>query len=197
MSVILGEAKPPVEPAAPAPVHVEYPLVLTHPNARKATCTGRPGTEKRDSMGRPIPGEFWSFDGTPDFMPPVTVNNYDQEQAHMALGYRRGGVSDVSAFSNLACGASAKAEPPAEYPKWVMGEIVQNAEEEAAALRGKATASPGVPASPAEAGPAEIAPKPRHVASPRVRKPAAPIGGHKRQWSPERRAAYEAAKASP
>ncbi len=189
---ILGAQNAQLAPQTPQ-VHEEYPLVMIHPHARRAEMNGTPGTEIRDRMGNVI--GFGAYSGQPDYKPPVTVTNMHQEAMHEAQGYRRGGVSDVAAFSNLSAGAVAQVKEPERYPMWLNGKTVNSAEEEAAARGGQATASP----STREERPMrseDTTPRPRHVASPRKPSKGAPIGG-KRQWSSERRAAYEASKAAP
>lgn len=176
---------------APPPAYEKYPMVMVHPNARKATMVGTPGTEKRNPLtGEIIPGEFFGWTGTSDFMPPVTVMNQDQEAMHYAQGYRPGGQGDIAAFSNLTAGASIKPHVVEEWPKWVNGILCANAQEEAAAS-GETTAPVGGAVGEQQAEPT---PKPRHVASPHVKRGRASKG---RTWSPERRAAYEASKAAP
>ncbi len=195
----LGPAQPPAEPAPPPPTYVEYPLVMVHPNARKATCDGVPGQEKRDPRtGQIIPGEFWQYRGSPDFMPPVTVNNADQEAYHASEGYRRGGKGDVAAFANLQCGASVKPHVVERYPMWVGSTLVHNEAEEKA-LRGVSEGQEDTSRESAstthneEDAPVVKEVKPRHTLS-AVKPPNKPRT--KRQgWSPERRAAHEAAKA--
>jgi len=123
-------------PEAPPAEFREYPVVLVHPHARKAETVGVPGTEKRDSLGRLIPGVFDQYRGTADFMPPVTVNNSEQEAMHRAQGYVRGGTSSIEAFSKMtARGSGAPVGPPIEYPKWVDGVLVEDAIQEAALKR--------------------------------------------------------------
>ena len=113
----------------------EYPMVLVHPHARRAETIGVPGTEKRDSLGRLIPGVFDQYRGTADFMPPVTVNNYDQEMFHRAQGYERGGNSSHEAFSRMTARGAGPTPEVVEYPKWVDGVLVNDAEQEAALKR--------------------------------------------------------------
>lgn len=107
----------------------KYPMVMTHPNARK---------------GQAVPiqnGRVKDYAGVPDFMPPVTVNNEDQEERHAAMGYRPAGMADPSAYSQQVVAPQPVGFAPQEYPKWVNGTLVNDRDEEEAAGGGASLAS--------------------------------------------------------
>lgn len=63
----------------------DYPKTLHHPAEKKGTATAVSG--KDPVTGRP----FTDYQGTPDQLPPVTVQNGDQEAFYRARGYLLGG----------------------------------------------------------------------------------------------------------
>lgn len=113
--MLIGEAEPPE--GAP-PVWHEYPKVMVHPHAVKAT-SGVSG-----SMDAIRPG---------DRFPPVTVNNADQEAWHRAQGYVAGGKGDAAAFANAHAGPLSD-HVHIEYPKWIGDVLVKSAAEERALI---------------------------------------------------------------
>ena len=102
----------------------EYPKVMIHPGFQPATL----GTS--DDVRRGIRGH----NGTPVKLPPVTVENEQQEQYHASQGYAVSGVPNPAAY--FAAKQAPEAEPVGfqEYPKWSRGRIVNNLAEENEAL---------------------------------------------------------------
>jgi hypothetical protein len=111
---------------APAPEFVEFPKMMTHPAFEPA----RPAEEVK------LPGGSIQFvGGTNIRFPPMLVQNQDQQDYYEAQGYVSQGKSDAAAFARAQTQAPAPANyVPQEYPKWVGGKIVNDAEEEAQAL---------------------------------------------------------------
>lgn len=108
------------------PEFARYPMVMAHPNAKKAETKAVP--VKNEVTGRVIVDHY----GTPDLLPPVTVNNEDQEEQYLAKGYQPQGRLDPAAFAKAHAAPQPAQYHPQPYPKWVNGQIVQNKEEEMA-----------------------------------------------------------------
>lgn len=112
----------------PATDFKEFPKMMTHP----AYQPGKPGPEIKSPHGFTyhVGGEAIRF-------PPVLAMNEAQEEYHKSQGYVSQGKSDPAAFAR-AVGAgqipNQTAYQPLEYPKWVMGKLCQNSEEEARQL---------------------------------------------------------------
>lgn len=146
-----------VRNGARIPEFNEYPKIMTHP----AFTLGEPAQEVKHPGGRI---EF--VGGSAVRFPPVTVNTPDDEEWYAAKGYVSQGKSDSKAFAQAVAAAAAAKTPngyvPQEFPKWAGGVLVNDAEEEAAALL-KRRAQLGLAADkpadePIEAAP-DIAPK--------------------------------------
>lgn len=107
-----------------------YPLTMVHPQHRSPDLVK--GEAGHQDPHRHV-GQF----------PPVVVRDQDQEDYHAAQGYQPAGRTDPAAW------AKAHAEPPPpdyrpqEYPKYVLGQLVNTAVEEAAVLK-----APPIEASP-------------------------------------------------
>lgn len=91
----------------------EFPKVMTHPGAQPAVLGREPG------------------EGKPGTLPPVIVNNEDQQEYYESRGY-------------VAKGSSVPvSDPPPrgytfhEYPKWVDGVLVKSASEHAEPVKRK------------------------------------------------------------
>ena len=126
---------------ASVPTHSEYPKHMRHPSFQ-------PGTVGKEVVSPN--GVRHNVGGSPIKFPPVLVHNPDDEEFYAAKGYVVQGQSDAAAFAN----AYATAEPmsdykPQQYPKWVNGRLVENEDEEIAAL----DAGPVEAEAPAEAEP--------------------------------------------
>lgn len=107
----------------------EYPKAMVHPHYRKAASTPVLGSGRID----PVTGRESRPDmqGTPERFPPVLVNNQEQEEMHAAQGYTPAGTMDAKAFARGVAAPVPASYQPAEYPKWVVGVLVNTAEEEA------------------------------------------------------------------
>jgi hypothetical protein len=99
----------------------DYPVMMVHEHWRKATVTSY------DNNGRV------DYQGTPEFMPPVTVHDADQEAIHEAQGYKRHGKGDPAAYASAHQDFPAEDYVAEEYPKWVNGVLCNDANEEATA----------------------------------------------------------------
>ena len=105
--------------------HKEYPKHMAHPQYQP----GKPGPEIKSPHGF-----SYNAPGTPIRFPPVLVKTAAQEEYHKSLGYETVGKSDPDAFNRAVGNGQIPdhvAYVPMEYPKWVMGKLVNNAEEEA------------------------------------------------------------------
>lgn len=102
----------------------EYPKAMTHPHYKRATMTQIDGKD-------PNSGKiFHDVQGTPDRFAPVLVNDRDQEEAHLAMGYEPAGQMDEAAFAR---GVAAPIPPdyqPEAYPKWVGGVLCETEADE-------------------------------------------------------------------
>lgn len=106
----------------------EYPKHMTHPQYHPGSI----GVEKTGAGGF----KYWEG-GTSVKFPPVLVHNQDDEEFHKAKGYISDAKSDINAFNRAhAVAASHTNYVPQEYPKWVGNVLVDNADEELAALEG-------------------------------------------------------------
>jgi hypothetical protein len=127
MAVLINHADGIVRDAPPVQTHNEYPKMMSHPAFQPASV----GTEVTSPAGFKH-----HVGGTPVRFPPVLVKNEDDEEYYAAKGYVSQGKSDPAAFAR----AVATAAPvntgyvPQRYPMWAGGVLVNNAEEEAAAL---------------------------------------------------------------
>jgi hypothetical protein len=106
-----------------SPQYQDYPKLMVHPGFQPATL----GTSPDDRKG--LPGKI----GQPVKFPPVTVNNEQQEDYHAAQGYTPAGKGNPAAFVS----AHTSPETPyhrLEYPKYVGEIVVNNEDEELAAI---------------------------------------------------------------
>lgn len=108
------------------PEFQKYPMVMTHPNARK----GEAVPTQIDASGQK--SRVTDYIGRPDFMPPVTVNNQDQEERHVAMGYLPAGQSNPTAYDQQANAPQPAGYEAHEYPKWIGDKLVNSIEEEQA-----------------------------------------------------------------
>lgn len=108
----------------------EYPKMMTHPQYRP----GKPSPEVKSPHGFTYHGI-----GEPVRFAPVLVKTQQDEEYHASLGYVSQGKCDPAAFDR-AVGAGQipeqVAHKPLEYPKWVLGKLCANAEEEQKVLGG-------------------------------------------------------------
>lgn len=115
----------------PTTRHAEYPKHMVHGGYQ-------PGVVGEEVVfGDPNRPAFrYNKPGTSIRFPPVLAMDADQEEYHVAQGYVSQGKSDASAFARAVAVAPAAVENriPIEYPKWVNGTEVKNAEEEAEVL---------------------------------------------------------------
>jgi hypothetical protein len=128
MAILQQHADAIVRGAPPERVHQKYPRHMTHP----AYTPGSIGTEVKS------PGGFtYHVGGTPIRYAPVLVMDEGQEEYYKSQGYVTQGESDPAAFAAAVATMRPAGEEyePQEYPKWVGGKLVQNAEEEARAAR--------------------------------------------------------------
>ena len=103
------------------PTHQEYPLVMVHPamKAPEITPVITPDPTR--------PGSFLTnYRSTAGQLPPVTVNNADQEAQYEAKGYKRGGLSDANAFQASFAAPYRPGDGPSEWPKMVNGKLMQD-----------------------------------------------------------------------
>ncbi len=82
----------------------DYPKTLTHPNHRPARYSGVQNFDPH--TGKPL--AIRDYQGTSEVLPPVVVHNEEQEQQHIAKGYRLPGAGEVM-------------HEYQEYPKWMSG----------------------------------------------------------------------------
>ena len=128
MAILQQHADAIVRGAPPERVHQKYPRHMTHP----AYTPGSIGTEVKS------PGGFtYHVGGTPIRYAPVLVMDEGQEEYYKSQGYVTQGEFDPAAFAAAVATMRPAGEEyePQEYPKWVGGKLVQNAEEEARAAR--------------------------------------------------------------
>lgn len=95
--------------------HHQYPMMMSHPHYRPAINSTEPGK------------------GSPIYKPPVTVHTKDQENYHSAQGYIPNGKSNPAAFVQAHASPEASYQKH-EYPKYVGDIVVNNEDEEFAAL---------------------------------------------------------------
>lgn len=113
-----------------APEFNEYPKMMTHPGYHPGSI----GEEVKSPAGY-----THYVGGTSVRFAPVLVHGADDEEYHAAQGYVSQGKSDAAAFARLAAVAVPKSQTydPVEYPKWAGGVLVNNRDEEIAALAGR------------------------------------------------------------
>lgn len=107
--------------------HNEYPKHMVH----AGFAPGVVGEEVKSPHGFTyhMPGQAIRY-------PPVLAMTAAQEEYHRSQGYTSIGKSDPAAFARAVASAAPPVldYKPQEYPKWVAGKTVNNAEEEAEAL---------------------------------------------------------------
>jgi hypothetical protein len=106
-----------------SPQYQDYPKLMVHPGFQPATL----GTSADERKGTP------AKIGQPVKFPPVTVNNEQQEEYHAAQGYGPAGKGNPAAF----VAAHSSPDTPyhkQEYPKYVGDIVVNNEDEELAAI---------------------------------------------------------------
>lgn len=116
-----------IPPEQAATQHKEYPKHMVHAGYAPGTV----GEEVKSPHGF-----SYHLPGTAIRYPPVLAMNADQEELHKSLGYHSVGKSDPAAFARAALTAAPPVVDyqPEQYPKWVAGKVVNNADEEATAL---------------------------------------------------------------
>lgn len=88
----------------------EYPKMLVHPGYRPAVCS------TIFPLGyKPKPGET-EKSGSPAILPPVTVNDANQEDYYLAKGYVPEGTTSSEATDEAALPLAYAYQ---QYPKWV------------------------------------------------------------------------------
>lgn len=117
-----------VRDAGPNKQYEEYPKMMTHPGFR-------PGKADReikvvDENGNPT-GQLRYVGGESVRFAPVLVRNRMDEDYHASQGYEKPVKCDAAAFARLVADAQPVVEnyKPIEYPKYVFGKIVYNAEQ--------------------------------------------------------------------
>src|SRR5579859_2074773 len=136
--------------------------MMTHPQYRP----GKPSPEVKSPHGFTYHGI-----GEPVRFAPVLVKTQQDEEYHASLGYVSQGKCDPAAFDR-AVGAGQipeqVAHKPLEYPKWVLGKLCANAEEEQKVLGGptmaQIVAEDAAPALNAEVAPEQTADKAQIIA---------------------------------
>lgn len=126
-----------VPPSQPTKEHERYPMRMTHQGFAPAV------TGERIAVGDPDrPAFVYNKPGTPMRYPHVLVHSEQDEEHHLALGYKSAGKCSPQEFTRLAQSNAPPIEfhVSVEYPKWVLGKLVKTAEEEAA-LTGKSKSS--------------------------------------------------------
>lgn len=117
----------------PMTQHKEYPKMMTHPGYQK----GVPDQEIKvlDENGMPT-GRLVYKGGQPNRFSPVLVHSRADEEYHAAQGYGNPVQCDAAAFDRLVASSPMTSETyvPIEYPKYVFGKIVNDAEEAEARL---------------------------------------------------------------
>lgn len=121
-----------VRDAGPNKQHEEYPRYMTHPAFRP----GKPDREIKvfNDAGQEVGKRYMG--GESIRFAPVMARTAAQRDEHLAAGYQDNGKTDAAAFQRLAASAEPVQENyiPIEYPKYVFGKIVDNAEEAEARL---------------------------------------------------------------
>jgi hypothetical protein len=137
----------------PATQHEEFPRYMTHPGYRR----GKPDKEIKvfNEAGQEVGKRYMG--GESIRFPPVLARTAAQRDYHLSQGYEDNGKSDAAAFHRLVAEAQPVQENyiPIEYPKFVFGKIVDNAEEAEARLIELNINADG---SPREAAPAPSEP---------------------------------------
>lgn len=110
--------------------YTRYPLTMAHPHFKRSQPIPVPGSQVYGANGEVVRQDY---QGTPERLPPVTVEDEAHEEYYKAQGYEEAGKTDPSAWVAAQAGELATDEPRAvvEYPKWVGDRIVNSAEEEA------------------------------------------------------------------
>jgi hypothetical protein len=130
MATMIHHADAIVRDAPKSPEFNEFPKCMAHPGFHP----GEIGQEVKS------PGGYTHYvGGLPVRFPPVLVSSPDDEEYYAAKGYISQGKSDPAAFARAAAAARpvASGYVPVEYPKWAGGVLVNDADEEAAALAGR------------------------------------------------------------
>lgn len=139
-------------------VYSEFPITLAHPAFKAAKSIPVPGSEIRDGMGNVLRQDYR---GTPEQLPPVTVNSQDEEDYYASQGYERAGKIDPSAWVQAHSDAPSANYAPLKYPMWRDGVLYMTAQEDPGAseedLTLKETVEPdkAVAEAPQAAGEAE------------------------------------------
>lgn len=124
-----------------------YPLIMTHPGFQR----GLPDKEIRivDEATGKWTGLLRYEGGRPARFAPVLVHDFDQEEGHKSQGYVPAQTATPADFAKFVQ-SPIPTEPHVaiQYPKWVLGRVVHNAEEEAEVL-GVASAASGSSEAPA------------------------------------------------
>lgn len=105
-----------------------YPMTMAHPLFKKAQSLPVPGSQTFNTKGEVV---HQAYQGTAEQFPPVTVANETEEEYYKAQGYQRAGHVDPAAYVQQHASPPPVDYSPAEYPKWVLGQLVGSAEEEA------------------------------------------------------------------
>src|SRR5512146_1695166 len=92
-----------------------YPLTMVHPGYSP------PKMVKEGIDTRTV---------SPERLPPVTAGDENQREYYESLGYTTAGKVDPSAWVRAQANPAPPDYEPAEYPKWVAGRLVENAEQE-------------------------------------------------------------------
>lgn len=130
MAVLLVPGEGRTREPNPVAEHNEYPKHMVHPGFKPGVVGQKVVSEHGFSYH--VGGEAIRF-------APVLVTDESQEAYHASQGYQSIGKSDPAAFAR----AVAAAQPVSatyvaqEYPKWVGGVLVKDAEEEAEQAGGK------------------------------------------------------------
>ena len=130
MATMIHHADAIVRDAPKSPEFNEFPKCMAHPGFHP----GEIGQEVKS------PGGYTHYVGGLHVrFPPVLVSSPDDEEYYAAKGYISQGKSDPAAFARAAAAARpvASGYVPVEYPKWAGGVLVNDADEEAAALAGR------------------------------------------------------------
>lgn len=116
-----------VRDAGPNKQHEEYPRYMTHPAFRP----GKPDKEIKvfNDAGQEVGKRYMG--GESIRFAPVMARTAAQRDEHLAAGYQDNGKTDAAAFQRLVASAEPVRENyvPIEYPKYVFGKIVDNAEQ--------------------------------------------------------------------
>lgn len=109
------------------PAFMEFPITMSHPGFVPSKAVPVPGTQRFDNMGRLI---YQDTRGTPERLPPVTVNSEDEEEYYIAQGYARAGKMDPSAWVRAHSDAPDADYQPVQYPMWRDGVLYMTAQED-------------------------------------------------------------------